>query len=111
VSWLDFGIIVGLSIASILACRVLPAMLLKSRELPDRLQEALGFIPPAAFAALVANDLFSANFFDALYTDSIGAFLPWLATAVVVAVALITRSLIWCIVTGVGSLALLMFFL
>ena len=45
------------SFAFILACRVLPALALRGRPLSPRATEALGYIPPAAFAALVANDL------------------------------------------------------
>ena len=45
-------------LASILVCRCVPLFALKGRELSPRVSEALGLIPPAAFAALVANDLF-----------------------------------------------------
>ena len=45
-------------LAVILACRCVPLLTLKGRELSPRVSEALGLIPPAAFAALVANDLF-----------------------------------------------------
>ena len=42
------------SFAFILACRVLPALALRGRPLSPRVTEALGYIPPAAFAALLA---------------------------------------------------------
>ena len=35
-----------------LACRVIPLFALKGRSLPEGVERALGFIPPAAFAAL-----------------------------------------------------------
>ena len=39
--------------------RIAPAFALRGRTLSPRVTEALGYIPPAAFAALVANDLIS----------------------------------------------------
>ena len=39
--------------AALLACRMVPALALRGRALPPRVVEALGLIPPAAFAALV----------------------------------------------------------
>ena len=53
------------SFAFILACRVVPVVALHGRPLSPRVVEALGYIPPAAFAALVANDLLSPTMFDA----------------------------------------------
>lgn len=60
--------------------------------------EALGYIPPAAFAALVANDLFSPGAFAA---GPWPALLPMAAAAVVVIVAKKTRSMLWCCIAGV----------
>ncbi len=57
-TWSEFWIVLAACGVTMLACRVLPLFLLKGRELPPMLKRALGFIPPAAFAALVANDLF-----------------------------------------------------
>ena len=54
-SWESYFIIVGCCIATMLASRVLPVFLLKGRELPEKVSEALSYIPPAAFAALVAK--------------------------------------------------------
>ena len=39
--------------AGVEACRILPAMLLRGRALSPRVVEALGLVPPAAFAALL----------------------------------------------------------
>lgn len=88
----------------ILACRVLPIFLLRGRKLPPRVVECLGFIPPAAFAALVANDLFSP---DTLAAGPWAALLPVCAATVVFLVAWRTRSMLWCCVSGVVAYVLL----
>lgn len=87
-----------------LICRVVPLFALKGRELPEGVQRALGFIPPAAFAALVANDLLSPGMFAAGVWPAAA---PLLASAVVVGVALKTKSLLWCAVSGCAAYALL----
>ena len=56
-SWGDFLIVFGCCAVTMLACRVIPLFALKGRSLPEGVERALGFIPPAAFAALVANGL------------------------------------------------------
>jgi branched-subunit amino acid transport protein len=104
-SWGSFLVIVGICIATMLASRVLPVFLLKGRELPRWLSEALGYIPPAAFAALVANDLFSVNLLSGeLWPAMIG----WIAAIPVVVVALRFRSLLWCVVVGVAAYGILL---
>ena len=90
--------------AVILACRVLPVFLLRGRELPARVVEGLGYIPPAAFAALVANDLFSPSAFAA---GAWTALMPIAASIVVFVVAWRTRSMLWCCVAGVAAYVLL----
>jgi branched-subunit amino acid transport protein len=67
---------------------------------------ALNAIPPATFAALVANDLFDTEVFH--QAADWRAFIPWIAAAPVAAVALKTRSLLWCIVMGVGCYGVLL---
>ncbi len=104
-SWAEFWVIlIGCSI-TILACRVLPMLLLKGRELPAWASRALGLIPAAAFAALVANDLFAPGMFEAGFWP---AAIPLLVACIVVLVALRTRSLLWSAVTGVAAYALLL---
>lgn len=106
-NWIDFSIIFVLCATTMLICRVVPVFVLKDKELPENVQKGLGFIPPAAFAALVANDLFSLELFS---PDPLGAILPLIAAVIVVLVAIKTKSLIWCIVVGVGVYALLLVF-
>lgn len=104
-SWTEFAFI-GLACAlTILLFRVIPVFALRGRDLPGWLSQALAFIPPAAFAALIANDLLSPDMFASGIWP--GA-LPLAAAAVVIVVALKTKSLVWCIVTGVGSYGVLM---
>ena len=104
-SWSDFALI-GLACAvTMVVCRVVPIFALRGRDLPGWLSQALAYIPPAAFAALIANDLLSPGMFDAgLWPAAI----PLVSTLFVIAVALKTKSLVWCIIVGVGSYGLLM---
>lgn len=104
-SWGDFLIVFACCAITMLVCRVVPLFALKGRELPEGVQRALGFIPPAAFAALVANDLLSPGMFDAGLWPAAA---PLVASAVVVAVAWKTKSLLWCAVAGCAAYALLM---
>mgnify|MGYP000892342001 CR=1 FL=1 len=64
--------------AAIAFFRIAPAFALRGRTLSPRITEALGYIPPAAFAALVANDLVSPGAFDA---GPWPALVPWIAAA------------------------------
>ena len=105
ISWTGFWIIFVICALTMLACRVLPLLLLKGRDLPERVSEALGFIPPAAFAALVANDLLTPGMFDAGLWPAAA---PLVAALAVVVVARLTKSLLWCGITGVVVYALLM---
>nr|WP_241156407.1 MULTISPECIES: AzlD domain-containing protein [unclassified Adlercreutzia] len=104
-SWEEFWMVLVICGACMLACRTLPLLFLKGRELPPALSRALGFIPPAAFAALVANDLLSPGMFAAGIWP---AAVPLVAALVVVLVAAKTRSLLWSAVAGVAAYALLL---
>lgn len=96
-TWGEYFIVLGSCMVTMLACRVLPLFLLKGRSLPDAVERALGFIPSAAFAALVANDLLSPGMFAPAY----GRGHALVASAVVVMVAWRTKSLLGCAVAGV----------
>lgn len=106
ITWVQFFIIFAVCSVTILVCRVVPLFALKGRQLPARVTEALSFIPPAAFAALVANDLFAIEKFEVGLWE--GA-MPFVASLAVVLVAWKTKSLLWSAVTGVVAYALLMF--
>ena len=104
-SWTEFWIVLVCCAITMLACRVLPLFILKGKELPPAMSKALSFIPPAAFAALVANDLLFPGLFDAGFWP---AAVPFVAAAAVVVVAMKTKSLLWSAVTGVVAYALLL---
>ncbi|MBQ6394897.1 MAG: AzlD domain-containing protein [Atopobiaceae bacterium] len=99
----DFLFMYACLLGSMLACRCLPMFLLKGRDLPERVERILSLIPTAAFAALVANDLFTPGMFDA----GIAGAMPLLAAAVVCFVAHCTGSLVTSAITGVVVYALL----
>lgn len=96
----EFLLIWVVSSAEIATCRVLPALVLRGRPLSHRITEALGYIPPAAFAALIANDLYSAQ------ASAIGLWanvMPLIASMAALLIAKKSRSMIWCCVAGVAS--------
>lgn len=100
----DFLVILAVCAVAIFVCRVVPLVAFKGRELPAGVERALNFIPAAAFAALVANDLFVPDRFSGAFAEW-GA--PLVAAVLVAAVGLKTRSMVWCIVVGVASLGLM----
>lgn len=101
----EFLIVFGCCSATILVCRVVPLFMLKGRELSVSTQRALELIPPAAFAALVANDLFKPELFEQGLGSGI---MPLLAALVVVIVAVKTKNLLVCVIVGVIAYVLLM---
>ena len=90
--------------AALLACRMVPALALRGRALPPRVVEALGLIPPAAFAALVTNDLFDPA---RLAAGPWACAMPVVVAALVAVVARVTRSMLWCCVLGLAFYLLL----
>ena len=105
ISWGQFWIVFVACALTMLACRVLPLFLLKGRGLPARVEEALGYIPSAAFAALVANDLLTPGMFASGFWPAAA---PLAAALVVVVVARLSKSLLWCAVAGVVAYAAFM---
>jgi branched-subunit amino acid transport protein len=103
-SWSEFWILLAITSVTMLACRVLPFFLLKGRALPSNVSKALNFIPCAAFAALVANDLLEPGMFAAGIWPAGAVFV---AAICVVIVAIKFKSLVGCAVVGVVAYALL----
>ena len=101
-SWGDFLIVFVSCAITMLICRVAPLFALKGRSLPEGIERALGYIPPAAFAALVANDLLTPGMFDAGLWPAAA---PLVASLAVVLVAWKSKSLLWSAVTGVAAYA------
>lgn len=104
-TWGEFWTVLVICSLTILACRVLPLFLLKGKSLPDNVNAALGFIPPAAFAALVANDLLDPGMFAGGVWP---AAIPFIAALCVIVVAVKSRSLLLSAVTGVTAYAVLL---
>lgn len=104
-SWSEYWIIFLTCAVLILACRVIPYFMLKGRELPETVKRALGLIPPAAFAALVANDVIDPGMFNAGLWPA-GAIL--VASVCVIIVAVLSKSLLWSAIAGVVIYAILL---
>ena len=100
----EFFIVWGVCLAAMIACRCIPIFIMQGRKMPDGLVAALGFIPVAAFAALVANDVLSPTMFDEGIWPGL---VPLISAVIVLVVARKTGSLIWCAVIGVVVYALL----
>lgn len=94
----------ALVFAAILAFRTLPLLLLRGRNFSPRVEEALGIIPAAAFAALVANDLLDPSAFA---RSPLGSALGLVAAGIVAVVARKTKSLVLCAAVGMLGYALL----
>ena len=101
----EFLVLYVCVLCTMLACRCIPLFVLRGRELSPRLKEAIGLIPSAAFAALVANDLFRP---DAFETGILEGLVPFAAAVPVLIVARKTGSLIWSALVGMCAYALLL---
>ena len=104
-SWTSFFIIFLCCAVTMLICRVAPLFVLKGRQLSPTVETALRLIPPAAFAALVANDLFTPGMFAAGLWP---ACVPLVAAVAVALVAWKTKSLLFSAIAGVVAYALLL---
>lgn len=104
-SWERYLFILLVCSATILICRTLPLLVLKGKQLPENVVSALNLIPAATFAALIANDLFSLNMFDAGIWQGVR---PLIAAILVFIAGKTTKSLVLCIVVGVCSYALML---
>ena len=105
--WSEFLIIFAICAGSIILFRVVPMIALAGRELSSGVETALSYIPVAAFAALIANDLFKPDVWATAASPWV-VLMPFLAAIPVVICAVKTKSLALCIVVGCGTYALLM---
>ena len=104
-SWGEFAILFSTTLAAMLACRVLPAFVLKGKQISEKFQTCLNLIPPAAFASLVANDIFTPGMFDSGVWP---AAIPLMSCLFVIYIAQKTKSIIICFLAGIGVYALLL---
>ncbi len=100
-----FLLIYAIVLSTMLVCRLVPLFALRSRELSPGVVEVLDLIPVAAFAALVANDLFQPAAWELGFTWQ--AAMPIVAALGVLWVARRTRSLLWCAAAGLALYVLL----
>lgn len=107
-SWNEYWFIFVLCCITMFICRVGPLVVLKGRKLPPPVCAALHLIPPAAFAALVANDLFTPGMFDGGVWPGCSIIV---AALVVALVAIFSKSLVWSAITGVVVYGAILFFL
>ncbi len=87
-----------------LVWRVAPMLVLKGRKLPQRVEAALGLIPSAAFAALVANDVLQPAYWTA---SPLKGLAPIAAALIVVPIAKKSGSLVLSALVGVCAYAAL----
>lgn len=100
----DLAVLYILILVPMLAYRVVPLFALKGHELPSRLRDALALIPPAAFAALVANDILDPDLWGA---SPLLGLVPIVSALAVVPIAKRSRSLVWSALAGMCVYALL----
>lgn len=106
----DFAILYGVSFAIMLIFRCVPLFALKKRNLSPVAQEALSLIPPAVFAALIANDLFTSSCANHLISGEIWDLAyPFIAVACAFFVAHMSKSMVATIVVGTAVFAVCAF--
>lgn len=96
-------LIMGMAVVTFLP-RFLPLLLLSKKEISPSLSRWMSFIPVSIFAALVASDVF---FWEGQLTINPAHNIKLLPSLVVVLIALKTKSLLWSMTVGVGSIAVL----
>ncbi len=96
------GVVLGAAAVTFLP-RVLPLVVLSRIALPPWLERWLGYVPVAVLAALLAQGALVANGRVSLPPDNL---VP-LAAMVSLAVAIMTRSLVATVLSGIVAMALL----
>lgn len=86
--------------------RALPIVFFANREVPSSVKKWLTYIPSAVFAALVFSDVFFWNDQVSFSFLTNKKLIPFL---LVLIVSIKTKSLTLSILTGIGSLALLLY--
>ena len=89
-------IILGCAVVTFIP-RVLPLVVFSRFQMPDWLVKWLSHIPVAVMAALLAQELFIQDGSFAITTN----YTKWLAAVAAFGVAILTRSLLGTVITGV----------
>lgn len=94
--------IIGVSLVSMLP-RIMPIALFSRYEFPEPLKKWLSFVAPAVLGALTALSVLAPEegIDISLHNQYIWAFIPTLV------VAIKTRSLLYSLLAGIGTMALL----
>ncbi|WP_027415156.1 AzlD domain-containing protein [Aneurinibacillus terranovensis] len=104
IRWYILFVIVGSSIVTFIP-RVLPLMVFSRIELPDWGMRWLKHVPIAVMAALVGQELLMSGGKSSAFQNNI----ELVAALPTFAVAIITRSLLGTVVTGILSMMVLRF--
>ena len=101
----QFMLIIGMALVTYIP-RALPIVLFANQEISSNVKKWLTYIPGSVFAALVFSDVF--------FWENSMSFSAWtnrkiIPSVIVLFVALRTKSLMWSIVTGVLSLAVMLY--
>ncbi|MFD1956980.1 AzlD domain-containing protein [Paenibacillus thailandensis] len=105
IRWSILVIIAGAAAVTFIP-RVLPLMLLSRMALPDWIIRWLQYVPISVMAALIGQELFLE---DGRWVP-LTANIEWLAAVPAFAVAILTRSLLGTVITGVAAMMALRYF-
>lgn len=96
-------LIIGMAVVTFVP-RFFPLLLLSKKEISPSFSRWMSFIPVSIFAALVASDIF---FWEGSFSLHPFRNIKLLPSILVLIVAYKTKSLLWSMVSGVFSMALL----
>ena len=99
-------LIIGMSVVTFIP-RFFPLLLLSKKEISPSFSRWMSYIPVSIFAALVASDIF---FWEGDFSLQPLLNIKLFPSLLVLLVAYKTKSLLWSMITGVLSMALLFMF-
>ena len=105
--WSEFWLLFALCVLAMAICRIVPLLAVREKTLSKNVEQALQLIPPAAYAALCANDLFKPETFLAF---DFATAMPFLAALFVIVVSLWKKSLILSTIVGCVSFGVMGYF-
>lgn len=101
----QFMLILGMAVVTYIP-RALPIVLFANQDISPNVKKWLTYIPGSVFAALVFSDVF---FWENQLSVSIFTNKKIIPSAIVLFVAIKTKSLMWSIIVGVLSLAMMIY--